>query len=47
MSALLDRLKKNGTIKSTQLSKSPLFNEKDVIPTSVPMVNVALSGRVD
>jgi len=47
MSDLLARLKKSGTIKSTQLSKSALFNAKDVIPTSVPMINVALSGRMD
>lgn len=47
MSALLDRLKKAGTIKSTELSKSSLFTSKDVIPTSVPMVNVALSGKLD
>jgi RecA/RadA recombinase len=46
MSALLERLKKSGTIKSTQLSKSSLFTSKDVIPTSVPMVNVALSGKL-
>jgi RecA/RadA recombinase len=47
MSTLLERLKKSGTIKSTQLSKSALFNAKDIIPTSVPMINVALSGRLD
>jgi len=47
MSSLLDRLKKAGTIKSTQLTKSALFTDKDVIPTSVPMVNVALSGKLD
>ena len=47
MSTLLERLKKSGTIKSTQLSKSALFNAKDIIPTSVPMISVALSGRLD
>ena len=47
MSDLLARLKKSGTIKSSVLSKSSLFNEKDVIPTSVPMINVALSGSMD
>jgi len=47
MSGLLERLKQSGSIKSTQLSKSAIFNKKDVIPTSVPMVNVALSGRMD
>ena len=44
---LLDKLRKAGSIKSTQLTKSSLFTEKDVIPTSVPMVNVALSGKLD
>ena len=44
---LMDRLHKAGSIKSTQLTKSSLFTEKDVIPTAVPMVNVALSGKLD
>jgi RecA/RadA recombinase len=46
--SLLDKLKKNSTIKDTSiLAKSKFFNEKDVIPTDVPMINVALSGRLD
>jgi RecA/RadA recombinase len=46
--SLMDKLKKNSTIKETSiLSKSTLFNEKDMIQTEVPMVNVALSGRID
>ena len=46
--SLLDKLKKNSTIKdSAILSKSKFFNDKDIVPTSVPMVNVALSGRLD
>lgn len=46
--SLLDKIKKNSTIKdSAILSKSKFFNEKDMIPTSIPMVNVALSGRID
>jgi RecA/RadA recombinase len=45
---LLSRIRKNTTIKeSSILSKSVYFNEKDVIPTGVPMINVALSGRLD
>ena len=45
---LLDKLKKNSTIKDTEiLSESKFFNAKDVIQTPVPMVNVALSGRLD
>jgi RecA/RadA recombinase len=48
MSSLLDKLKKNTTIKeSSVLDKSKFFTEKDVIPTSVPMINVALSGSLD
>jgi RecA/RadA recombinase len=46
--SLLDKLKKNSTIKdSAILAKSKFFNEKDSIPTGVPMVNVALSGSLD
>ena len=46
--SLLDKLKKNTTIKdSAILSKSKFFTDKDVIPTDVPMVNVALSGSLD
>jgi RecA/RadA recombinase len=46
--SLLDKLKKNSTIKETSLlSESKFFNSKDLIQTSVPMINVALSGRLD
>ena len=46
--SLLDKIKKNSTIKeSSILSKSKFFNEKDMIPTQIPMINVALSGRLD
>jgi len=46
--SLLDKIKKNSTIKdSAILSKSKFFNEKDMISTSIPMINVALSGRLD
>ena len=44
---LMERLHKAGSIKSTQLTKSSLFKEKDEIPTAVPMVNVALSGKLN
>jgi RecA/RadA recombinase len=44
---LMERLYKAGSIKSTQLTKSSLFKEKEVVPTAVPMVNVALSGKLD
>ena len=48
MSSLLEKLKKNSSIKdSSILSKSKFFTEKDMVPTDVPMINVALSGRLD
>jgi len=46
--SLLQKLKKNSKIEFTsELDKSKFFGEKDQIPTSVPMVNVALSGKLD
>lgn len=46
--SLIERLKKNSTIKETNvLSDSKLFTTKDLIQTSVPALNVALSGRLD
>jgi RecA/RadA recombinase len=46
--SLINKLKKNSTIDQTAiLSKSSLLKEKDVIQTSVPMINVALSGKLD
>jgi len=46
--SLINKLKKNSTIDQTAiLSKSTLLKEKDVIQTSVPMINVALSGKLD
>jgi RecA/RadA recombinase len=46
--SLLDRLKKNSTIKdSAILEDSKFFTDKDFIPTQVPMINVALSGSLD
>ena len=44
----MDKLKKNSKIKTSEtLTESKLFSEKDMTPTDVPMVNVALSGSVD
>ena len=44
----MDKLKKNSKIKETAiLSTSKFFTEKEMVPTDVPMVNVALSGSVD
>jgi RecA/RadA recombinase len=46
--SILDKIKKNSSIKeSAILSKSKFFTSKDMIPTSVPIINVALSGRLD
>ena len=48
MSSLLQKLKKNSKIEFTsELDKSKFFTTKDQVPTAVPMVNVALSGRLD
>ena len=46
--SILDKIKKNSSIKdSAILSKSKFFTNKDMIPTSVPIINVALSGKLD
>ena len=46
--SIMDKLKKNSKIKTSEtLTESTLFSEKDMTPTDVPMVNVALSGSVD
>ena len=48
MSSLLNKIKSNSTIRETDiLTESKFFNEKDLIQTSVPAVNVALSGKLD
>ena len=45
---ILDKIKKNSTIKdSSLLSESKFFTKKDMITTSIPVMNVALSGRLD
>jgi len=46
--SLLDKIKKNTTIKdSAILSQSKFFTKKDMIQTSIPAMNVALSGELD
>ena len=46
--SIMDKLKKNSKIQTTEvLSESKFFNEKDMTPTDVPMINVALSGSID
>lgn len=45
---LMDKLKKNSKIEFTSpLEDSKFFGNKDVISTPVPMINVALGGRLD
>jgi RecA/RadA recombinase len=44
----MDKLKKNSKIKAaSELSSSKFFQERKLVDTGVPMVNVALSGDID
>jgi RecA/RadA recombinase len=46
--SLIDKLLKNSTVKQTAvITESKVYGKKEMIPTQVPMINVALSGRVD
>jgi len=46
--SIMDKLKKNSKLDHTSiLSESKFFNEKDMVATEVPMINVALSGKID
>jgi RecA/RadA recombinase len=46
--SLKEKLIKNSTIDLTStLENSKIFTKKDMIPTAVPMINVALSGSID
>ena len=46
--SLMDKLLKASTVKMTApLLDSKVFGKKEMVPTQVPMVNVALSGSVD
>jgi RecA/RadA recombinase len=46
--SIMDRLKKNSKLSSSSpLSESIFFNDKKFVKTSVPMINVALSGDLD
>lgn len=48
MSSLMARLKKAGSVTGADvLAESSFFNNKDAVPTSIPALNVALSGRLD
>ena len=46
--SIMDKLKKNSKVDYTSiLADSKFFNDKDMVPTDVPMMNVALSGSMD
>jgi RecA/RadA recombinase len=46
--SILEKIKKNSSIKeSAILAKSKFFTDKDMIPTAVPAINIALSGKLD
>ena len=46
--SILEKIKKNSSIKeSAVLSKSKFFQNKDMITTSIPAINIALSGKID
>lgn len=46
--SLKERLIKNSTIDHTALlTESKVYGRKDMIPTAIPMINVALSGKID
>jgi len=48
MPSIMDKLKKNSKSDYTSiLADSKFFNDKDMVPTDVPMINVALSGSMD
>jgi hypothetical protein len=45
--SIMDKLKKNSRIKHTSiLNESEFFFEKEITPIDVPMLNVALSGKL-
>jgi len=47
-SPLMSKILKNSTTKHTAvLTDSVMFKDKDVIPTDIPIVNIAFSGDVD
>jgi RecA/RadA recombinase len=46
--SLLDKMLKAGNIKSASiLSKSSFFNAKEIIPTDLPILNIAFSGSLE
>lgn len=48
MSALIDKIRKNSKIEGTAvLAESKIYGHSSETPTPIPMLNVALSGRID
>lgn len=46
--SLLDKIRKNSTVKDTAiLAKSKFFADKDMIPTSIPALNIVLGGSLN
>ena len=46
-SKMMEKLLKNSTVKfSSVLSESVMFNDKDIIPTDIPIFNIAFSGSL-
>ena len=48
MSGLLNKLKKTSKIEyASVLEESQFFNEREMVPTIIPALNIALSGELD
>lgn len=47
MSKLLQKMLKAGSAGATILSDSDMFKEQDLVQTSLPIINIAYSGKVD
>lgn len=46
--SLIERLQSSGALKdASKLSESQYFNEKEAVPTEIPIINMALSGQID
>jgi len=44
----MDKLLKAGAVKGSEiLAESAFFNERDTIPTTIPILNIALQGKLD
>lgn len=47
MNKLLAKMLEAGSLPSSALDESVFFNEKEAVPTELPILNVAFSGRLD